>query len=157
MTRALKAPNLPQPGAAGARGAAGAAPPASEAAADSKRGREQQQQQDASPSSSSSSSTKGGRLIVPEAACTPDGREKRLWPSLTLSLLPHVDKLEELNRLAAFANSAAQLQRFAETPIEHVSAAAAALKLQQQQQQQQRKKAPAHWTLADGLRNICNG
>ncbi|CDJ56269.1 hypothetical protein, conserved [Eimeria maxima] len=119
---------------------------------------QQQQQQQSQQQQDPCSSKSGGRLIEPPAACTPEGVQKHLWPSLTLSLLPHLDSLEDCHQYAAFARSASELQRFAAAPVQTVSAAAAALKLQQQQQQMRRplKKTHAHWTLAEGLRNICN-
>ncbi|CDJ37098.1 hypothetical protein, conserved [Eimeria tenella] len=109
---------------------------------------EQQQQQ-------TSSSKDGGRLIVPPAVRTPEGGERRHWPSMTLSLLPHLSDLHEFPRIATFAQNASELKKLAEAPFEAISPAAAALKLQQQQRQQSRQKLPVHWTLADGLRSLC--
>ncbi|XP_026189589.1 uncharacterized protein LOC34623401 [Cyclospora cayetanensis] len=97
-----------------------------------------------------------GRLIVPPAIANPDGSERHQWPQFMISLLPHIGELQDIQRIAAFAHSAAEIKRLAEAPLEAVSPAAAALQLQQQLQQQQRRKHPLHWTLKEGIRTLCN-
>ncbi|KAL8426347.1 hypothetical protein Efla_002965 [Eimeria flavescens] len=117
---------------------------------------QQQQQQQQQNREEGSSPETGSRFIVPPTVRTPDGVEKRQWPAMTISLLPPIGELEDVRRLAAFAQSAAEVQRFANLPIEAVSPAAAALKLQQRLRQQQLRRQPLHFTIREGLNAICN-
>ncbi|KAL8454453.1 hypothetical protein Emed_000174 [Eimeria media] len=117
---------------------------------------QQQQEQEQQACSTSSSSGEERRLIVPPAVRTPDGVEKRQWPALTMSLLPNMGSLEDIHRIAAFTQSAAELQRVANLPIEAFSPAAAALHLQQRLKAQQLLRRPLHVTLRDGFKSMCS-